>query len=381
MRTLNRSILQEKIDDRIQTDLENGNLIGVAARVYQKGSLLYERKAGMTALESGKPVGDDTIFRLASMTKPITAAAVLILADRGMLKIEDLIEEYLEEYRGIQIAALNENEEVVWLGEPKTKVSIFHLLTHSSGIGSMKLGEVFARRMTADDQASLESAVKFYAGTGLAYEPFTNGAYSAVAGFDILARIVEIVSGEDYQEFLRKNIFLPCGMKDTTFTPSEEQWDRMIQMHNKKDGKVCEGQMREGCVFGDCPVTHYLGGAGLISTIEDYSRFALMLANDGVFDGKRILSSEAVKRMSTGYIYMDCPPYNQQWGLGVRVITAEDYQRLPVGAFGWSGAYGTHFWVDPVNQITAVYMKNSIYDGGSGAVTARHFEEDVAAAL
>lgn len=381
MQRINKAKLQENIQRRMESDLAEGNMIGAAARVYQEDRLVFDERFGVTEIGSNKAVQVDTLYRLASMTKPITATAVLMLVDRKMLQLEDLAEDYLPELRGLQIAVCDEKDNLTLTGLPEKKVSIFHLLTHSSGIGSQKIGDLFMKQMSKDDWKTLESAVVAYGRMGLAFEPFTTGAYSAVAGFDILARIVEVVSGQNFEQFVQENICIPLGMKDTTFCPSKEQWDRMIQMHNKKDGVMCEGATVPGCVFGSCPTTHYLGGAGLVSTIEDYSRFAQMLLHNGSYQGQRILSEEAICKMATPYLYMDCPPYNQKWGLGVRVVTGEDYERLPVGAYGWSGAYGTHFWVDPVNKITAIYMKNSIYDGGSGAKSARHMEEDVQGAL
>lgn len=166
-------------------------------------------------------------------------------------------------------------------------------------------------------------------------------------------------------------------MYDTAFVPNNGQWERIISMHKKENGKSEVAEMKKGCVFGNVPVTHYLGGAGLISSLGDYTSFARMLLNKGVINGNRIISEKAVKLISTPQVPESIMPGNERWGLGVRVITSENYRFLPVGAFGWSGAYGTHFWIDPVNSIAAVYMKNSMFDGGSGAVTAANFEKDV----
>ncbi len=383
MKLLNPSVLKERIDTRMKSDLEEGNLFGAAARVCQGTQTLYDGKFGVTGPESDTPVTDDTVYRLASMTKPITAAAVLLLKDRGLLRLEDTVESYLPEYRDIRIGELNADGQVIYTGFPQKKINIFHLLTHSSGIGCMKIGDKYRSEITEEDDRTLDNAVRYYAKTALAYEPQTCGAYSGIAGFDILARIVEIVSGQDYNRFLTENLFLPLDMNDTTFVPSENQWNRMIGMHRKIDGKACAVKMPEGRVFGNTPVTHFLGGAGLASTLPDYMNFAQMLLSEGVFRGKRILSAESVREMATPRIDMDVTGRNhtQKWGLGVRVIAESGYRRLPVGAYGWSGAYGTHFFVDPVNRIAAVYMKNSVTDGGSGAKSAANFEEDISGAL
>lgn len=150
-----------------------------------------------------------------------------------------------------------------------------------------------------------------------------------------------------------------------------------IPQYDKIDGTGAVYPMKPGCVFDETPCTHFLGGAGLISSLDDYIRFAQMLLRGGEINGNRILSENTVKFMSEPQVPESIMHGNERWGLGMRVITSDEYKYLPKGTFGWSGAYGTHFWVDPVNGITAVYMKNSVYDGGSGAITAANFEKDV----
>ena len=148
-------------------------------------------------------------------------------------------------------------------------------------------------------------------------------------------------------------------------------------MHDNKDGKNINADMIQGCVFGDFPATHMLGGAGLVSTIDDYYRFTLMLLNKGEFNDNRLLSESTFNQMCVPQVSYELMPQTERWGLGVRVITDESYPNLPVGSFGWSGAYGSHFWFDPVNQSYAVYMKNSKFDGGAANESARYFERAV----
>ena len=235
--------------------------------------------------------------------------------------------------------------------------------------------------MNDEDRRTLENAVAMYATFPLAFHPTEREAYSGTIAWDILVTILQKVTGEDYLSFLTREIFKPCEMTDTTFVPTAEQWARIVPMHNRVDGKSVEQPRPEGCVFENIPCTHYLGGAGVISNLSDYVKFALMLQNGGVYNGRRIISEASLREMATPQLSLSANPGSQPWGLGVRVIRGEEYRRLPAGSFGWSGAYGTHFWVDPVNRITAVYMKNSVFDGGSGAITSAHFEEDVHDAL
>ena len=193
----------------------------------------------------------------------------------------------------------------------------------------------------------------------------------------MLVKIIEKITKTDYLHFLQQEIFEPCEMVNTTFIPSHEQWKQIIAMHNKIDGNNSVAKMKENCVFVEYPCTHYLGGAGLVSTLDDYSKFAKMLLNKGKTPKKQILSEETFRLLHTPFVSEEIMPSNERWGLGVRVIVKESYKTLPVGTFGWSGAYGSHFWVDPTNKVAAVFMKNSLFDGGAGNESARNFEKAV----
>jgi len=376
MLLLDKEALRERIEKRVFSDISEGKICGAAVKVMQKGEVLYEGYLGSNTPDGTKPLAKNTLFRLASMTKPITAVATLIQLQRGKLSLEDEVAKYLPEYKDIEVGALDENGNVFSLGKSTTPLKIIHLLTHSSG---MEFGEIYTKQITditPDDKSTLEKFVKYHSKIKLGYTPFTAQSYSGVVAFDVMARIIEITSGMTFDEFLEKEIFNPLGMKDTTFTPTEEQWSRIITIHNRVDGKSVEGNFKKGCIFADYPTTHFLGGAGLISSLEDYSVFAEFLLNKGTYKGVKILDSKYIDMMSTPYVPENIMDYFCRWGLGVRVITREE-SPLPIDCFGWSGAYGCHFWVDPKNEITAIYMKNSLYDGGSGAVTASNFEKDV----
>ena len=201
--------------------------------------------------------------------------------------------------------------------------------------------------------------------------------YSGTGSFDVLTKIIEIVSGMDYLSFLKKEVFEPCGMVDTTFEPTESQQARMVAMHDRKDGENVVSQMPAGCIFEIYPSTHYLGGAGLVSTLSDYGKFAKMLLNQGKTENGELLKEKTFKQLCTAQVPKSIMPGNARWGLGVRVITEDSHPNLPKGSFGWSGAYGTHFWIDPVNKIFAVFMKNSKVDGGAGNESAVKFEKAV----
>ena len=377
MRKLNKVLLKENIEKRINERISSGMVGGCCAAVMQNGEVLYKNCFSSERFE----INEKTTFRLASMTKPITAAAILICIDRGLLALEDKVSKFVPGFAKMQIGKMN-NGELEIVGDAEKEITILHLLTHTSGLGSGDVGNYALSKMTREkEQSCLREAVEHYSKSALDFEPFSTQFYSAIFGFDVLARIVEIVSGMEYNDFVRENIFEPLGMNDTTFTPASEQRERIVPMHDYVDKKAVAVDFPDGGMFEGLPLAYFMGGAGLASTMNDYLKFAEMLLNKGEYNGIRIISEKMVNAMATPHVPHEIMPYSERWGLGVRVIVNEDYKRLPVGCFGWSGAYGTHFWVDPENKIVAVYLKNSRFDGGSGAETAAHFEEDVTNSL
>ncbi len=380
MKKLDVKLLKENIEKSILADISAGRVGGCCAMVAQDGEVLYEGFYGNEAI--GVNVDEKTIFRLASMTKPVTSVATLICIDRGLVALDDKVSKFIPGFAKMQIGRMNENGELEIVGDAEKEITVLHLLTHSSGLGSGDVGNYALSKMSREKEHSLlEYAVEHYSHSALDFEPFSGQFYSAIFGFDVLARIVEIVSGMPYNEFVEKEIFKPLGMVDTTFTVSDEQYARVIPMHTFENDTPGTCELARGGMFEGLPVTYFMGGAGLASTMRDYHKFAQMLLCGGEYNGVRILSKEMVEKMSTPQLPRELMPYSERWGLGVRVIVEEEYQRLPVGAYGWSGAYGTHFWIDPVNNITAIYLKNSRYDGGSGAETAAQFERDVSASF
>ena len=373
MKKLDQDLLARTVTDTVLGDIAQGKVGGAAVLVKQQGEVVFEG----CFYEPGSPfaVKPDTLFRLASMTKPVTAVAVMKLAERGALDLDDPIGKYLPKLDKLPLGKVCDDR--LTKLEESYRLTIRNLLTHSSGFGSGPVGDWMGKHRTQEHMQNLETVVDSYADCALDFAPLTAQAYSGVVAFDVAARIVEVVSGMPYDCFLKQEIFDPLGMVDTTFAPTAEQWKRMIPMHDRVEEKSVVKPTKPGTIFEGFPTTYFAGGAGLASTLQDYIRFAEMLQNGGSLDGVQILTEDSVRQMATPQLPKAIAPGNEVWGLGVRVITEKAYGPLPVGTFGWSGAYGTHFWVDPVNKITAIYLKNSHYDGGSGAKTARQMEEDV----
>ena len=381
MRVLNPARLAENIARVAQEDFADQKVFGSAYYVSQGEDLVFQKCFGGTTPSGETPVTDKTVFRLASMSKPITAFAALLLIDRGLLSPDDPVEKYLPAFRDIHVIKPQKDGTLRDDGVTPVPILVSQLLTHSSGI--LCESPPKAKHMTDRDKENVQTMVDYVLRSGLDYVPGTYTQYSPYAAFDVMVSVIEHISGMDFLSFLQKELFLPCGMTDTTFAPSETQIDRMIAMHRKdENGKSAIHETPRYVIFGNFPFTHYLGGGGLVSTLDDYAKFAHLLLNEGRCDGGQLIRPETMRLMRTVQPYIQkIMPGGQQWGLGVRVITNEKYKLLPVGCFGWSGAYGTHFWIDPDNKITAVFMKNSTFDGGAGNESAKKFEKAVTDAL
>lgn len=378
-RKLNVQKLNALVDARVQADIDCGKVGGAALCVVQDGRVLLHKTYGYQNADTKQPLREDAMFRLASMTKPITAVAALIAQEQGLLSVADPLSKYIPEYAHMRVGHL-EDGKPVYDKDAETPITLTHLLSHTSGLGTLEIGDYDWARMPEELSQSPAGVMEWLSDKMLAFEPYTAQWYSPVAAFVAVARVIEIVSGMSYDAYLNKHLFGPLGMKDTTFALNDDQKARMIAMHSYTEERGGFAVPKSvDTIFENIPTTQYCGGAGLAATLDDYVRFGEMLTHGGALDGVRILQPESVAQMATVQVTDAIMPPPQQWGLGVRVISAHDYQ-MPFGCFGWSGAYGTHYWSDPANGITAVYMKNSSFDGGSGALTSFLFEQDVYAA-
>jgi len=197
-----------------------------------------------------------------------------------------------------------------------------------------------------------------------------------------MAYIIELTSGMGYEDFLRETIFKPLGMRDTTFTPNAEQKSRLVNSYSISQDGIRRDDLN-GNIMPYVPQGYTAGGAGLAGSIEDYYRFTQMLANDGELDGTRILSSDSVALMQTPQHPNDLPglTYGINWGLAMRVITKPDADTpLKDGSYGWSGAFGTHFWIDPRSRLLAIYCTSIVGNDGAGP-EAFEFERDVSKSI
>ena len=268
MKKLKFERMQQNVRAHIATVIGKRILPGASVLVYQENEGFYREEFGFSNISNEEKLKSDAMFRLASMSKPITAVAALILMDRGLLSLDDPIAKYLPEFSKLFIGKIK-NDEVVEEIEVKTAVTIKELLTHSSGIGSGDIGAKDFLAIPIEERATLEMAMPLYAKCRLEFEPKTSSNYSPFIGLDILSRIVELVSGKSYDVFLKEEIFDKLGMCDTTFVPTETQWDKMVRFATEKDGQCVSEPLEKTRVFEQFPLTFFAGSAGLASTMDD----------------------------------------------------------------------------------------------------------------
>jgi len=237
------------------------------------------------------------------------------------------------------------------------EITIKDLLTHTSGLGSGPMGNSDIDKIARKDGETLAQYIPRLGGTTLEFQPGSRWTYSPGAGFETLGRIIEIASGMPLDRFFRTRIFDPLGMKDITFWPTDAQWPRVATVYTRGANGLTKAVMPNDTMSRN---VYFRGSGGLYSTAEDYIPLGIMLANGGELNGKRLLSRKTVEMMTAAHVLDTLPgrPAGEGYGLSVRVVTnhAARNTMLSDGTFGWTGAQGTHFFVDPKEQLTAVLM-------------------------
>jgi CubicO group peptidase (beta-lactamase class C family) len=339
------------IPSALQESVDAGELSGAVTLVAQEGRILGFEAVGCADLKARLPMQKDTLFWVASMTKPVTSAAILLLADEAKLALSDQVEKYLPEFRSMWMVAEATGDRKV-LTRPSRGVTIRDLLTHTHGLEEPP--------MPAPDTPLAEAATAAARGP-LHFEPGSQWKYGN-ASMTVLGRIVEVVSGTAYPEFLRERFFEPLGMRDTTFFPDSAQLDRLAKTYNR---------LVEGGPLEEMPIAILNGnlrektqtvapGAGLFSTAEDMFRFYQMLANGGEFEGRRYLAAATVREMRTSQTGEFEAGFSSGmgWGLGVGVVRRPEgwTEMLPAGTWGHDGAYGTTVMIEPEQHLVFIMM-------------------------
>jgi CubicO group peptidase (beta-lactamase class C family) len=333
----------QRIGQLIDRRIAANDIAGAVTLVAQRGQIVHFEARGLMDLESRKPMAKDSLFDIASMTKPVTTVAVLMLAEEGRLRLTDPVSRFIPAFTNFKLKSASG---LPPFAAAARDITVRDLLTHTSGI-------VSEAKIPQDRTETLAHYIPTFATAPLEFQPGTRWMYSNTVGFDTLARIVEVVSGESFDRFLQERIFTPLGMKDTAHKVDEARNGRVATIYQASAAGLRRRQYDDAAAY-------FGGGWGLKTTADDYLRFAQMLLNGGELDGKRLLGRRTVQLMSSVHV-PDTLPGRQPgegWGLGVRVITDPGARGtwLSNGSFGWSGAMGTHFWVDPENDLVALLM-------------------------
>ena len=355
----------------LQKLVDDGKAPGGVALVARHGKVAYVASLGFRDLAARTPMTEDTIFAIASMTKPITCVAVMTLVERGDLNLDDPVGKYLPELNGLRVLGdpKGDTDAEVATVPLKRPVTVRDLLAHASGFAyggflatDPRLGRSYARvGVQAPGLKTIAEQVARLARVPLAHQPGEGWTYGL--SHDVLGRLVEVVSGRPFDAYLKDRIFTPLDMRDTAFLVPEGKRDRVATVYRGVPGGALTPLPKS---YGSA--TFFAGGSGLFSTARDYARFAQMLLNGGELDGARVLKPETIALMTTNQIGTRRALIFFKYGLGFGLEMAPgapDGGRA-LARYFWGGIFSTYFWVDPRHDCTAVIMTQVLPTNSSG---------------
>lgn len=348
------SKLSAAIRERMQAFVDQKEIAGAVTLVGTRDQILCLEAVGKRDLRDDHPQRPDTLFRIASMTKPITAIGLMMLADEGKLAIDDPVEKHLPEFRGQKLVA-SQTADLVTLKKPARPISLRDLLTHTSGLpGSPPTGlsDLYSRR-----NHTLAEAVMAFSQRPLDFEPGSKWSYCNT-GIDTLGRVIEAVSGQRYEAFLQERLFAPLGMVDTTFYPTDEQLRRSAVTYDRKNGELIA--VKASLIGPPKGAKYPIPAGGLYSSASDLARVCQMMLNRGTLGGRRYLTESSVAEMTrtqtgdlkTGFVD------GMSFGLGFAVVKSPSgvTAMLSPGTFGHGGAFGTQYWTDPEKNLFMILL-------------------------
>jgi CubicO group peptidase (beta-lactamase class C family) len=362
----------KRIHEVVESHIDSHDIAGAVTLVARKGRVAHLEAYGVMDLVSNKPMPKDGLFWIASMSKPITGVAILMLMEEGKVRLNDPVSKFIPEFRGIKVAVMPErpagaatppngtapdSAPAYYTVPASREITIQDLLTHVSGLVSGgAASRIELAKISRKPGETLADYIPRLGTTSLDFQPGSRWSYSPGAGFETLGRIVEIISGQSFDTFLRQRIFDPLGMKDIFFHPPADRIQRIATTYHRSGSKldVVDTQARLS------NTAYFSGAGGLMTDAEDYLQFGQMLLNGGELNGKRLLSPRTVDLMASVFAPDTLPgrPRGRGFGLSVQVISdaiTAGY-RVSNGSFGWDGAYGTHFWVDPKEKVVGIMM-------------------------
>ena len=382
-----------RVKEAVQRHIEAGSLPGAVTLVARRGKIVHFEAHGLNDVEAKKAMPKDAIFRLASMSKPIGAVAVMMMIEEGKVRLNDSVSRFIPEFKQqAMVAVPKPGSAPAGRGRggpppevdlvPSRQITVRDLLTHTSGLMSGGPGQQTAGQAAQrTPQDTLATYMARLGAVSLDFPPGTLWRYSGLHGFDVLCRIVEIASGMTIDRFLQQRLFDPLGMKDTGFTITPARQPRMAIMYGRAQGG---GFQRQANQDGLSSPTYFSCAGGMVSTAEDYLQFAQMLVNGGELNGRRYLSPKTIALMASNHTgelvngQFGRPARGMGFGLGVQVVedpVAADL-RQSKGTFGWAGAYGTNINVDPQEKMVNIIMMQT-----STPALQRDFENAVMQAI
>jgi CubicO group peptidase (beta-lactamase class C family) len=382
----------ERIESAMQRFIEEDKIAGIGTLAMRQGEVIYSGCYGMLDVEAGKPVQSDSIFRIYSLTKPITAVALLMLIEEGALKLDDPLSNYFPELRQMKVYSRDAEGEAI-LEEIEREITIWHLLTHTAGLAygygmddhpvERMYQEVgfFSKIVTL--QMSLRELVDRAAELPLAFQPGASWRYGI--GYDIIGHLIEKIAGKPFDVFLKERIFEPLGMEDTGFFVPEEKRDRFGSMYsNPNEGEISVLDKPYNSPFLN-PDIAPSGGVGLVSTLSDYARFLALLAGGGQWGDAQLLSRDTVNKMTSNQLNGAQFPvrFGDPWpglgyGLGVGIQTEHSpNEGWPAGTCGWLGVSGTWAWLFPEESVSIIAMPQAWYYWDPGGTFQKLVYEEI----
>jgi CubicO group peptidase (beta-lactamase class C family) len=351
----------------MQRYIDEKKIAGIVSLIARHGEVVHFEKAGMADIESAKPMQLDSIFRIYSMTKPITSTAVLMLLEEAKIRLSDPISQYIPAFKEVKVLDNTPGSGVKFI-PPTREITIHDLLTHTAGLSygfddNVYIDELYRKNlwsmMESGQDVTIEAVIEAVAKLPLAFHPGTMYRYSIAT--DVLGYMIQVVSGISFDEYLKKHIFEPLGMVDTDFFVPADKVDRFTSTYGPDDQaglKVTDPAAKSNYTRP----THFpSGGGGLVSTAGDYFQFSQMLLNKGELNGIRLLGRKTIDLMTVNHLPDGIDPFGDHssgFGLGVSVLMdlGKNSTLGSVGNYGWGGAANTNFWIDPQEELIGILM-------------------------
>lgn len=380
-----------RIADVIKQDIAEGELAGASAMIIRNGHIAYSENFGYADREKKKPIADDTIYRIYSMSKPITSVGLMMLYEEGRFSLDDPVSLYLPELGDLRVAVDTTDETGPSFNIPENDptgkpapanidtnietvpsnrdMSIRDLMRHTAGLtygffGNTDVDQMYQKMGILLTDKSLDDFTKKLGKLPLLYQPGERWHYSV--SVDVQGRLIEVLSGQTFDVFLKERIFDPLGMADTGFYAPADKLARLSQLYSPaKNGKGIEPALPFISRNFTAKPALFSGGGGLVSTTMDYARFAQMLANGGELDGVRIISRKTLELMTKDHCQdaqIDMRAGGSTFGLGFGIVEDQGLsgQLVSEGSYSWGGAAGTLFWVDPEENLVGLYMMQTL---------------------